>query len=272
MGRQTSCISMSLLSCLLGTAAPAANVTPTSDAVGDACAALGPPATPVMVSIPSGSYKPFFKTPITDKTGWAPTATVAVSAFRMDATAVTRGEYLRFLCSNPDWRKSNVKALFAEPRYLADWAGDLDPGSQPLEQPVTNVSWFAARAYCASRNARLPTVMEWERAAGSGITETLAKQRGNNAFQFAMGQAAPDLQAAGLRFGKVWEWNADFNSVAGSSTSSGAGTRSSLFCGDGFRSTDASDYAAFLRYSFRNSLRANYTLKNLGFRCVTEAH
>ena len=34
---------------------------------------------------------------------------------------------------------------------------------------------------------------------------------------------------------------------------------------------DPSNYAGFLRYSFRASLRANFALKNLGFRCVRSA-
>ena len=28
------------------------------------------------------------------------------------------------------------------------------------------------------------------------------------------------------------------------------------------------NYAAFMRYAFRGSIKANYTTKNLGFRCA----
>jgi formylglycine-generating enzyme required for sulfatase activity len=241
------------------------------------CAELGDALTGQSVLVPAGIYRPFFRDDAERSAGRAPQPPVRVAPFRLDATAVTRGEYLRFVCQHPAWRKSMVKALFAEAGYLAGWPNDLDPGTQGLEQPVTYVSWFAARAFCAARNARLPTLAEWERAGGPGDGDEdagAADARGSltsepaNPFRFAMGRPAADLQHTGLTFPGIWEWTADFNSVA--TGNSGSGGRSSLFCGDGFRSNDARDYAAFLRYSFRSSLRGNYTLKNLGFRCVED--
>jgi len=71
-------------------------------------------------------------------------------------------------------------------------------------------------------------------------------------------------------FGSVWEWTEDFDGAPVTSRASGAAD-SNLFCGAGIRAADASDYGGFLRYSFRSSLRAAYTLKNLGFRCAGDA-
>ena len=236
------------------------------------CAELGHIRTGKPVLVPAGIYRPFFRNAAERSADRAPQPPVKVAAFRLDATAVTRGEYLRFVCQHPAWRKSMAKALFAEAGYLATWSNDLDAGAQRLDQPVTHISWFAARAFCAARNARLPTLAEWERAGGSA--DAVANARGNptsepvNHFRFAMGRPAADLQHSGLTFPGIWEWTADFNSVA--TGNSGSGGRSSLFCGDGFRSNDARDYAAFLRYSFRSSLRGDYTLKNLGFRCAED--
>jgi formylglycine-generating enzyme required for sulfatase activity len=232
------------------------------------CNDVGSPLTGKSVLVPAGLYRPFFKSDAERSASAAAAPPVKVAAFRLDSTAVTRGEYLRFVCQQPPWRKSRVKALFAEESYLSGWSNDLDTGAQALDQPVTHVSWFAARAFCAARGARLPTLAEWERAGGTVDAED---RRGNpavepgNPFRFAMGRPAADLQHSGLIFPGVWEWTADFNSVA-----TGSGGRSSLFCGDGFRSNDARNYAAFLRYSFRSSLRGNYTLKNLGFRCAED--
>ena len=46
--------------------------------------------------------------------------------------------------------------VFAEPRYLEKWRGPLDPGPQATPaQPVVQVSWFAAQAYCEAQGARL---------------------------------------------------------------------------------------------------------------------
>jgi formylglycine-generating enzyme len=246
-----------------------------ADAATTSCVAASRGVRAHSVVIPAGTYRPFFKSDVTKSgsaQGQRAVPKIRVAAFRMDAAPVTRGDYLQFLCQHPAWRASNVKTLFAEDKYLAGWAADLDPGTLPLDQPVTHVSWFAARAYCAARNARLPTVAEWERVAGSSqpsleVQHTPAAGDANP-FRFAMGSPATELRNAGLSFPGVWEWTADFNSVAAGNSSNGT---SSLFCGDGFRSNDARDYAAFLRYSFRSSLRGNYTLKNLGFRCVEDS-
>ena len=48
-------------------------------------------------------------------------------------------------------------------------------------------------------------------------------------------------------------------------------TDKELFCGSGsVNATDLMNYAAFMRYAFRGSLKANYTTKNLGFRCAKD--
>ena len=72
--------------------------------------------------------------------------------------------------------------------------------------------------------------------------------------------------------GLIWEWTEDFNSafVTGESRGDSA-LEKSMFCGSGaVGSTNPSDYAAFMRFGFRSSLKGNYTVGNLGFRCVKE--
>ncbi len=42
-----------------------------------------------------------------------------------------------------------------------------------------------------------------------------------------------------------------------------------LFCGSGSEGAkDTSNFPAFMRYGFRSSLKASYTIHNLGFRCA----
>lgn len=213
------------------------------------------------VHVPAGTYRPFLK--IDGDRGAIP-----VETFSLDAAPTTRGEFLEFVRHHPAWRKSKIKRLFGERSYLADWSGDLDPGTTSLDEPVTYVSWFAARAYCAAQNKRLPTVAEWERAAGHDIDRSAQSATAGAPVRFAMGSPAPDLQTGALVVGNVWEWSSDFNSALVSGRASSRGPASSLFCGDGYRARNANNYAAFLRYSLRSSLRATYALRNLGFRCA----
>ena len=71
--------------------------------------------------------------------------------------------------------------------------------------------------------------------------------------------------------GLVWEWVLDFNAAMVDSDNRQRGDgESSQFCGGGSVSArDSADYAAFMRYGFRSSLKAPYTVHNLGFRCAS---
>jgi formylglycine-generating enzyme len=60
--------------------------------------------------------------------------------------------------------------------------------------------------------------------------------------------------------------------MEGDSRSNSAVNRD-LFCASGsFGASDKEDYAAFMRFAFRGSLKANYTVGNLGFRCAKNLH
>jgi sulfatase modifying factor 1 len=202
-------------------------------------------AQPAMLRIPAGDYLPFYK-------GRNGVRTRPVPAFNVAAQPVARQDFLRFVRHEPRWRRSRVERLFAEATYLADWSDDLNPGASPLTGAATGISWFAAKAYCASVGMRLLTTVEWERALSVV----------GHSFVAITGARVDATLAASL-----WEWTADFNSLPladGDSSDSVA----TLFCGAGARATDATDYGAFLRYSLRSSLKADFALKNLGFRCA----
>lgn len=246
---------------------------------------------PGMVRVPAGSYLPLYANrPVnsTGDTGQPPTGKrVAVAAFDMDERAVTNAEFLTFVRAHPEWRRSRVSTLFADASYLRHWRDDLDPGDQvPPSSPVTNVSWFAARAYLKSVGKTLPSVDQWEYAAAADETRRDASRE--PAFLERIRQwygrptptVLPDVGSTarnvyGLRdlHGLVWEWTLDFNSalVTGESRSDSALERS-LFCGsDATRASDFEDYGAFMRYAFRSSLEARYAVANLGFRGVMAA-
>jgi formylglycine-generating enzyme required for sulfatase activity len=230
-----------------------------------------------MVLIPAGSYAPLLR----DKNE---PASVAVPAFRLDVRPVTNAEFLAFVTANPKWRRSRVSPLFADTGYLGDWADDLELGARaPAGAPVVRVSWFAARACAAWLGKRLPTTAEWERAAGVGFTtENGGTEPAYRAAMLAwFARPTPDLLPAagagrpnlfGVRdlTGLVWEWVGDFNTALVTGESRGdTGIERNLFCGAGaVGARDLENYPAFMRAAFRSSLRANYVVPNLGFRCA----
>ena len=208
---------------------------------------------------------------------------VKVKDFYMDVTPVTHRQFLEFLKADPQWTRSNVKRLFAEKEYLSDWDGDLSVPATLEDVPVVNVSWFAAKAYCNYyHHKRLPTTNEWEYAAMASATKKDARK--DSLFNAEILQWYAMKNARLLKVGVtkanywgikdlnklVWEWTSDFNSVMMTGDSRN-NKDSNLFCGAGsLSSNDLMDYAAYLRYAMRSSIQANYTLTNLGFRCVKD--
>ena len=230
-----------------------------------------------MVRIPAGTYAPILRS--TDEPDRVP-----VAEFLLDARPVTNAEFLEFVRAYPKWQRSRVSPLFADHGYLGDWAGDLELGPRAAaDAPVVRVSWFAARAFAAAQGKRLPTTAEWERAAAAGFTrDEGAGEPGFAAHALAwLARPAPEtLPAAGLGrpnffgardlLGLVWEWVDDFNTAMVSGESRGdTGLERTLFCGAGaVGARDLNNYPAFMRAGLRSSLRANYAVPNLGFRCA----
>jgi formylglycine-generating enzyme required for sulfatase activity len=246
-------------------------------------AGVGPSALPPgMARIVAGTYRPLYARPAV--AGAAGGRRVAVAAFAIDVHAVTNADYLAFVRLHPEWRRSRVKAIAADGGYLRHWAGDLELGDDaPAGSPVVNVSWFAARAYLHALGKELPTVDQWEYVAAASATKRDASR--DPAFLAQLRQwyarpipdrlplaAAAPANAYGVAgmHAVVWEWTLDFNSslVTGESRADGDLDRS-LYCGAGAATAaDFEDYAAFMRYAFRSSLEARYTVGNLGFRGV----
>ena len=146
-----------------------------------------------------------------------------------------------------------------------------------LNEPVTNVSWFAAQAYCKARGLRLPTTEQWEYAlADAAVAQTLCGADRSNGSLSPIRRAPPAIggppNGYGLRdmVGLVWEWTLDFNAYATTAESrSSDGKDDGAFCGGASAGvSDATDYPAFMRYAMRASLKADYTADNVGFRCA----
>lgn len=211
-----------------------------------------------MAKISAGTYQSFFKNPKTKKS-----ETIRVSEFYLDITPVTNEQFRRFLKENSKWNIESVPRIFADKGYLKHWINNFSP-----DFPVVNVSWFAAQSYCESKGKRLPTVNEWEYAAfDPKDTKVILEWYSSPNKLFNVGEGKPNKFGVYNLNGLVWEWVEDFNSVM--LPGRGDSDMSKLFCGSGALGTaDPTNYATFLRYGFRSSLRASYTVENLGFRCA----
>jgi formylglycine-generating enzyme required for sulfatase activity len=152
--------------------------------------------------------------------------------------------------------------------------------------PVTNGEYLD----CESRNARLPTWVEWEFAAAAD--EHVADARHDPTWRQTMISAlsrCPDspLPAVGLKspnlygihdlHGLVWEWVEDFDALftaRGHSEREHAGMAmppgdTAMSCGAAALSvSDPENYPMILRLAVRSSLNRNSTTADLGFRCA----
>lgn len=223
-----------------------------------------------MMKIPPGTYKGFYENGQTEK--------IRVKTFYMDIHAVTNAQYLQFVKANPQWSRSKVSRLYADAGYLKHWESDFIIGhNQKLNNsPVVNVSWFAASAYCKWKGKRLPGLEEWEYAARAKPNHSDIDKIILNWYSKPSPVSLPNVGSAPSNayqlqdmHGLIWEWVYDFNSVMLEGDSrSNAELNRSMFCAAGSAGvSDRKNYAAFMRFAFRSSLKANYTVNNLGFRC-----
>jgi sulfatase modifying factor 1 len=224
-----------------------------------------------------GLYKPFYPAN-------AKQTVVPLRGFWLDVLPVTNAQFLAFVKANPRWQRGRVAKLFADPSYLQHWQAPVALGKTALpQQPVTYVSWFAARAYCKARGARLPMTDEWEFAASA--SDKAADGRSDPAWRERIlawygkpGHGVlPNVGSTIANFwgiqdlhGVIWEWVADFQSTLVANDDREQGDKDRLrFCGSGSLSAqDTTDYASFMRIAFRSSLRGHYTTGTLGFRCA----
>lgn len=139
---------------------------------------------------------------------------VYLEDFQLDRALVSNGDYLEFIKAgayqdfrwwhSAGWEKVNQEHWEA-PLYwerldgewmLRDFAG-LHPVAGKLNEPVSHVSFLEASAYAKWAGKRLPTEMEWEKAA-------VTAPESNATLAFPWGDAEPQANTANLLENGHW--------------------------------------------------------------------
>ena len=213
-------------------------------------------------------------------------APVRIAAFAMRATPVTVGDYLAFVHTHPEWRRDRVPDMYAARGYLASWAGPLALGSAiDPQRPVTEVSWFAARAFCASEDARLPAWYQWEYAAAAdatridarddpawsaGILQTLLARTGHAPGK--VGEDTANLYGLHDMNTLVWEWVDDYAAMFVNADARDPDQTNLLtLCGgSALAFENRTAYPLMMRVAALSAMRPTDASGNIGFRCVRE--
>jgi formylglycine-generating enzyme required for sulfatase activity len=162
-----------------------------------------------------------------------------------------------------------------------------DRGWKVSDQPVVNVRWEDAAAYCTFAGGRLPTEAEWEMAARAGKANQVYPmsseessrdkanfngQKGNDIFEYVAPVRKFDPNPFGLYdlAGNVWEFVADFFSpayytAAAMSDPQGPTSGKDRVIRGGSYDADPKEH---LRISYRRGFSG--TAPGVGFRCVLE--
>lgn len=241
-----------------------------------------PPITEEMLPIPATSFT-MGSPPGLGENDEQPAHAVSLSAFEIDRTEVTVGQYWQCIeagvCAPP-----TSDASTTEVNYLNDPAYD--------NYPMVNVPWTEANNYCHWYGKRLPTEAEWELAAGwdSRKQAKYLWPWGNdpaagkpNIGETSVGQAAPvgsfpdDISSAGLldMGGNVSEWvfdwyKADYYRIADDTNPIGPSQRRGEGTGRVVRGGSFSDPIEEARAANRRNQAEEYGNPTVGFRCAKD--
>ncbi len=244
-----------------------------------------------------------------------PKRTLKLPEFWIDKYEVTNSDYRDFVIKNnffiPVGWKENGYLLKADVlsyadektlRKLAENTFKLDMDVRQMEKkelfeailkyqaefdnlPVTGVTWRHAKAYCEVSGKRLPTEMEWEKAARGhdGREYPWGNEWDDTKLNAGTGEGWPHNVAPVGSYpqgvspygvhdmaGNVMEWTADwYDAYPGSDyTSEDFGEKMRVVRGGGWGGLGHYVISHFYRASYRFNLGPGYTFVDLGFRCA----
>jgi formylglycine-generating enzyme required for sulfatase activity len=153
---------------------------------------------------------------------------VYLEAFWIDRYEVTNAQYAEFLnatqgdqgrcgghiCADTKAENPDSHLLYQEGRYVAERGYD--------DHPVIEVSWYGAKAYCEHYGKRLPSEVEWEKAARGTDSATYPWGEKFDPHKLNSDYRVGDTTPVGSypdgaspygacdMAGNVWEWVADW--------------------------------------------------------------
>jgi len=230
----------------------------------------------LMVLVPAGEFLMGSET-----SGEDPPHRVSLGAFYMDRNEVTNAQYLRFVQATGHRPPQHD----IDPRFDV-WEGSK-VSSGLTAQPVVNVDWHDAAAYCKWAGKRLPTEAEWEKTARG--TDGRTYPWGNDPpsparLNFARHWEGPatidrvgSFQSGGSPYGafdmagNVWEWVSDwydagYYRTAPERNPRGPATGSAKV----LRGGAWTSHADTVRVTHRHADDPDMRNSNVGFRCVRE--
>lgn len=240
---------------------PSPTPVPTNTPRPAATPTSGPSNKPNTVYIPGGEFILGSDTGNEDET---PQQDIYINAFNIDIYPVSNAEYKDFV----DATGHNPPRTWKEGAYPEGTA----------DHPVIWVTWHDAQAYCEWAGKRLPTELEWEKAARGtdGRTypwgETFDSAKCNSKESGLGGTSPvgsyPDGVSPNGAFdmaGNVWEWTADWYEAYRGSLYELAryGEQYKVLRGGSW--FDAQD---MVRSSTRKSFDPNQGFSTIGFRCA----
>jgi|GEM_PF-2239190 len=200
-----------------------------------------------------------------------PEHTINLSSFSLGKTEVTVAQYRNYC-------RLTGKSMPASP-----------PGGWADDNPVTNISWDEAKAYCEWTGGRLPTEAEWEYAAkeagtrntlysGNSDIDVVAIYKGNSGNKASrVGKKVPNSLGLFDMTGNVSEWCADWFArkyYSTSETNSPKGPSSGkekVIRGGAFNSVvNSVQDGNQLRLTYRNSKDPSSRENYIGFRVLWE--
>lgn len=242
------------------------------------------------------------------KSDETPPHEVEIPSFLMDPCPVTNQQFAEFLSvpENQEWTPDNIYERYGIPYFLCEFIDNNFPPDK-WDHPVVWINWYAAAAFCNWRSLRegkqpiyefksdrdvlsdcsksgwrLPTEVEWERAAREGLSATLNLQEINPTIAnygrhyrgtTAVGRFKANPLGIWDLLGNVKEWCHDWyeperyhttsnNNYLGPEKATGLKV---------FRGASWMEPITALHITRRGKLPPANTNPDLGFRCVRRA-